>query len=210
MENWFKSIRYWSLYWANTKWGSWALFFCAFADASFLPLPTPLLFLTLALLNISRAYKYAMIGTAGILAGAMAGYSIGHFTWLDANEDFTGFAQFMFNNIPGFSKEAYTNISLQFAKWDFGILFVASFMPLPYNIFSVTSGVFDVNVFMFCIATLVGQGARFWLMAFGVIKLGPRVTKLIELKRKPAALILMACIVIAIVAITVFYKSTIL
>lgn len=97
MKSWFKRLHVWSLQWANTKWSTWALFICAFADASFLPLPTPMFFITLILLNVSKAYKYALFGTLGTLFGAIVGYSIGHFAWLNMNGEFTGFAQFQTN-----------------------------------------------------------------------------------------------------------------
>jgi membrane protein YqaA with SNARE-associated domain len=204
MKNWIKALHDWCLHWAKTRWGAWALFLCAFADASFLPLPTPMFFLTLTLLNITNTYKYALFGTSGILLGALAGYFAGHFTWLDAEGNFSGFAQFMINNIPGFTATAYNDIHLLFEKWDIWILLFASFMPLPYNIFSISSGVFDVNIFLFSIATFVGQGIRFYLMAFLIIKLGPEVKKLLEFKLKSMAIMVIACIAIVIVAINIF------
>lgn len=77
MKQWLNSLYRCSLKVANTKQGSIALFILAFADASFLPLPTTTLFLVLSLLNTSKAYKYALFNTLGTLAGALAGYAIG-------------------------------------------------------------------------------------------------------------------------------------
>jgi membrane protein YqaA with SNARE-associated domain len=204
MKNWFKRLHVWSLQWANTKWGIWALVICAFADASFFGLPTPILFLALALLNIKKAYKYALFGTLGTLAGAIAGYSIGHFAWLNTNGEFTRLAQFLFNNIPGFSEAGYDKIHILYAKWDFWILFVAAALPLPFKIFSISSGVFDINILIFCIATLISQGIKFFLLAILTIKLGPEVKKLFEFKWKPVAIIATAIVAIAIVIIKVF------
>jgi len=204
MNNWFKKFHVWSLQWANTKWGTWSLFICAFADASFLPLPTPMFFLALALLNITKTYKYALFATLGTLSGAIAGYSIGHFAWINMHGEFTGLAQFLFNNIPGFSEEIYNKIHILYSKWDFWILFIASSLPLPYKIFSISSGVFDINIFIFCIATLISQGIKFFLLALLIIKLGSEVKKLLEFNLKPIAIIATACIAIAIVAIKVF------
>ena len=185
------------------KMSTWALFICAFADASFLPLPTPLLFVTLALLNGTKAYKYAIFGTLGTLAGALFGYSIGHFAWFKATGEFTRLAQFFLNNVPGFSETAYTNIQNQYAKWDFWVLFIASLMPVPYKIFSISSGVFDINIIMFSVATLFSQGAKFYLMALLVIKIGPGVKELLKFRIKTFALFASACIVVAIVVIRV-------
>lgn len=204
MKNWFKRLHIWSLQWANTKWGIWALVICAFADASFFGLPTPVLFLALALLNIKKAYKYALFGTLGTLAGAIAGYSIGHFAWLNTNGEFTRLAQFLFNNIPGFSEDIYSKIHILYAKWDFWILFVAAALPLPFKIFSISSGVFDINLLIFCTATLISQGIKFFLLAILTIKLGPEVKKLFEFNWKPVAIIATATIALAIVIIKVF------
>ena len=204
MKNWYKSIHCWCLHWATTKWGDWALFVCAFADASFFPLPTPMLFLTLSLMNVRKTYKYALYGTLGLLSGAIVGYSCGHFAWLEANGDFAGLAQFMFDHIPGFSEEGYNYIRFQIEKWGLGIFFVASFMPLPYNIFSISAGVFDVNIFIFCMATLIGQGLRFFLMALFIEKFGTNVIHFFEYVKKPVALLVTVCLLAAIVVIKVF------
>lgn len=204
MKNWFKRLHAWSLQWANTKWGVWALFICAFADASFLGLPTPMLFLALALLNIRKTYMYALVGILGTLSGAIAGYSIGHFAWINTNGDLTRLAQFLLNNIPGFSEAGYDKIHILYAKWDFWILFVAAALPLPYKIFSISAGVFDINIFIFCVATLISQGLKFFLLSLLTIKLGPEVKKLLEFNWKPIAIVATACIAIAIIVIKVF------
>lgn len=190
--------------WANTKWGPWALFLVAFLDASILGLPTPMLFLGLALIDIKKAYKYASIGILGTFLGAMAGYLIGHFAWLNAEGGFTGVAQFFFNNIPGFSEAGYDKIHLLYTKWDFWILFLAAALPLPYKIFSISSGVFDINLLIFGIATIISQGLKFYLLALLTIKLGPEVKKLFSYNWKPVAIIATAGIAIAILLIKVF------
>ncbi len=204
MKEGFKRLNIWILKWANTRWGAWALFLCAFADASILGLPTPVLFLALALLNITKAYKYALFGILGTMSGAMAGYSIGHFAWLDMNGEYTGLAQFLFTNIPGFSEAGYNKIYLLYTKWDFWILFIASSLPLPYKIFSISSGVFDINIIIFVFATLISQGIKFFLLALLTVKLGPEVKKLLEFNWKPVAIIATVCIAIVIVVIKVF------
>lgn len=204
MKEWFRRLHDWSLKWANTKWGPWALFICAFADASFLPLPTPMFFMALVLLNITKAYKYAMYGALGTLFGAIAGYAIGHFAWLNANGEFTNLAQFLMNHIPGFSETIYNTIQSQFAKWDFWILFIASFIPLPYKIFSISSGVFDINIFMFCVATLISQGIKFYLLALLTVKIGPEIKKLLDFRLKPVAIIATVCLAIIVIVVKVF------
>jgi membrane protein YqaA with SNARE-associated domain len=204
MKSWLKRLYIWSLQWANTKWGALALFICAFADASFFGLPTPVLFLALVLIDVTKAYRYALIGTLGTLAGAIAGYFIGHFAWLNHEGQFTMFAQFLFSNIPGFSEAGYEKIQLLYESWNYWILFVAAALPLPYKIFSISSGVFDVNLVIFCVVTLLSQGIKFFLLAFLTIKLGPEVKKLFEYKWKRLVIIATAGIAIAIILIRIF------
>jgi len=160
--------------------------------------------MALTLLNITKAYKYALFGTMGTLTGAIAGYAIGHFVWLDAHGEFTNLAKFVFENIPGFTESVYQSIHIQFTKWGLGILFLAPFIPVPYKLFSITSGAFDMNIFIFSLGTLIGQGLRFYLFSFLIIKLGPGLKKILEFNKKPMAILAVACIATAIITIKVF------
>jgi membrane protein YqaA with SNARE-associated domain len=204
MRDWFKRLKGWGMQWANTKWGPWALFICAFFDASIFGLPTPLFFFALAFLNIKKAYIYALFATLGTLSGALAGYTIGHFAWLNTNGEFTRLAQFLFNNVPGFTEIGYGKIQILYEKWNFWILFVAAALPLPFKIFSISSGVFDINLFIFGIATLISQGIKFMLLALLTIKLGPEVKKLFEVNWKPIAVIATAGIAVVIALLKIF------
>lgn len=204
MKNWIKRLENWSLKWVNTKWGVWGLFLCAFADACFLPLPTLTFFVLIALLNITKAFNFALFATLGSLFGAIVGYSIGHFAWINDSGDFTEIAQFVFNHLPGFTESVYNKIQFLFVKWDFWILFIASLIPLPYKLFSISSGVFDVNVIMFCIATFVSQGIKFYLLALLTIKLGHNVKKIMEFKFKPIAFIVKVSVAIVFIFKKIF------
>jgi membrane protein YqaA with SNARE-associated domain len=204
MKEWFRSLRSWSIKLADTKWGVWALFLCAFADASFFGLPTPMLFMALVLLNIKKTYLYAIVGILGTLTGSIAGYSIGHFAWINGDGEFTRFAQFLFNNIPGFTVAGYEKIQLLYVNWDFWILFVAAALPVPYKIFSISSGVFEVNLIIFAVATLISQGIKYYLLGLLTIKMGPAVKKIFEYNWKPVLIIVSAAVAIAFVLIKVF------
>jgi membrane protein YqaA with SNARE-associated domain len=123
---------------------------------------------------------------------------------LNSNGEFTAVAQFLFNNIPGFSEAVYDKIHILYAKWDFWILFVAGAMPLPFKIFSISSGVFDINLLIFCFATLISQGLKFLVLSLLTLKLGQEVKRLFEYNWKPIVIIATAGIAVTIVIFRVF------
>jgi membrane protein YqaA with SNARE-associated domain len=201
MRNWLKKLNTLILKGADTKWGVRTMFLCAFADASFFPFPTTTVFIPLVLLNVSKAYKYAFIFALGTFSGAFAGYLIGHFAWLNAQGEFTPIAQFLFDHIPGFSKTVYNHFHIQFVKYDFWILIISAFLPFPINIFSISAGVFNINIFVFCLAILISMTIKFYFLAFMVVKAGPEIQKISGFKFKPVAIVAIACIVIAVIIV---------
>lgn len=183
--------------WAEKN-GVPAIFLCAFADACVLPLPTPVFFITLILFNFSKAYKYALWATLGSLSGSIIGYYIGNLAWLTATGDLSDFAYFVFDYIPGFTKANYLNIQLYYEKWNFWILFIASLTPIPYKFFSITAGVFDVNIVLFCSATLMSQAIKFYVLAFLATRIGFKIRQILEYDYKPIAIIATVTSVLAL------------
>jgi membrane protein YqaA with SNARE-associated domain len=204
MKEFFKRLHALNLKWAHSKPGICVLFIAAFADASFFTLPVLTFMIALTLLNTTNAYKNALIAVLGTLAGAIAGYSIGHFAWIKPDGEFTGVAKYLFDIIPGFTESGYTKGQQLYDNWGSGILFLSIVLPLPYKIYSISSGVFDMNLFIFIASTLVSQSIKFFLMAFLTLKLGPEVKKLLNIRWKPVIVILTASIAAAIILIKVF------
>lgn len=204
MNKWLSRLNDRRLQLANTKWGIVVLFISAFADASFFPMLAPVFFLALSLLNINKTYRYAIIAIAGTFAGALAGYSIGHFAWFKTDGELTALSEFMLTYIPGFTASSYDKIHIFFDKWDVWILSLASALPIPYKYFSISSGVFNVNIFIFCCITLAVQTLKFFLLAFLINKIGHRVKKLFDYNWKPIIIMVSVSIAIAMIVIKVF------
>lgn len=178
--NWIKRLYHWVLSWADSKHGAIALFILAFIESIFFPIPPDILLIALALGASSKAFKFAFITTSGSVLGAFFGYAIGYYAWTSTDGSFTPFANFFFNNIPGFSVELFNDIKRLFVEWDFWVIFTAGFTPIPYKVFTITAGVFDINLFMFFIASLISRGARFFLVAFLIWKYGPSIKRFID------------------------------
>ena len=170
----------WVLSWADSKWGTLALFILAFAESSFFPIPPDVLLIALCLGATARSFRYALICTAGSILGAMAGYAIGFFLWQTPSGEFTAIADFFFRVIPGFSPEEYHKISVLYDQYDFWIVFTAGFTPLPYKLITITSGVFDINFLMFLFASIISRGLRFFLFAWLIWRYGAPIKSFIE------------------------------
>ena len=74
---WMRRLYDWVLSWAESPYGSWALFFLAFAESSFFPIPPDVLLIALAVGVHKKAFRFAAICTAGSVMGGMVGYLIG-------------------------------------------------------------------------------------------------------------------------------------
>jgi membrane protein YqaA with SNARE-associated domain len=175
----------------SQKWGLWILFICSFADASFFPAPVLTLFILLVIVNYQKADNYVILATLGTLSGAIAGYFLGYIASVNLNIGSVGFLQYLNNHVPGFSQKGFHNIQLLYSKWNLWILFMASFSPIPYGLFSVSSGIFKINLTVFCFATLICQASKFWLLAFVTKRMGPRVKELFGWKSLPWVILLL-------------------
>lgn len=178
--NWIKRMYNWVLSWAETRFAMKALFILAFIESVFLPIPPDILLIAMAMGAVAKSFRFAIICTIGSVTGAVVGYYIGLFAWLNPNGEFTGLANLFFNNIPGFTYELYNNIKILFNEWDFWIIFTAGFTPIPYKVFTITSGAFDMNIVMFIIASVISRGARFFLVAYLIWKFGPSIKNFID------------------------------
>jgi membrane protein YqaA with SNARE-associated domain len=196
-----KRLYNWVLNWAYTPYASVAMFMLAFFEAIFFPVPADILLFVLVLGCREKAFRYALYTTIGSTSGALAGYLAGHFAWVNGGGDFTGFANILFNNIPGFSKDMFNNIKELYDQWDFWIIFTAGFAPVPYKIFTITAGVFDMNLLLFIILSLISRGARFFILVFLLRRYGPPVKHFIENYFNLIVLGFTACVICCFVII---------
>ena len=143
----------------------------SFAESSFFPIPVDVMLGPMVLAERRKAWRYAAIAAIFSVLGGVAGYAIG---WG------------MFEAIEPWLAESHYWDSYQTAqKWfdDYGIwvVFVAGFSPIPYKVFTIAAGVAALNLPAFVIASLIGRGARFFLVAGLVYAGGERFER--SLKR---------------------------
>ncbi|MBU0560640.1 MAG: DedA family protein [Bacteroidetes bacterium] len=175
-----RSLYDWVLHWAESPYGPIALFVLAFAESSFFPIPPDALLIALVLGSKSKAFKFAGITTVGSVLGALLGYAIGYFVWWNNPGEFSSIANFFFANIPGFTEKLFGQVKILYDDWNFWIIFTAGFTPIPYKVFTITGGAFNINLFLFITASVISRAARFFLVAWLIWKFGEQIKGFID------------------------------
>ena len=178
--NSIKNLYHWVLKWADSKYGGLALGVMALAEASFFPIPPDVLLIALCLGAQNKSFKFGLICSIGSIAGAIIGYGIGSFLWWSSPGTFTSLANFFFDIIPGFSTDVFYTIKDQYEEWNFWIVFTAGFTPIPFKIFTISAGAFDINFILFIIASTVSRTARFIIVCSLIWKYGKPIEKFID------------------------------
>jgi len=163
----------WVLHWAETPYGGPALFLLALVESSIFPVPPDVLLIALCIALPSRAWRFALLASAGSVLGGLIGYGIGWGAWPLVNT-------FFFDYIPGFTPAVFEKVQSLFAEYDFWVVFTAGFTPIPYKVITIGSGVFEINLLVFVIASLVSRGLRFFLVAWLLRRYGPGMRDFID------------------------------
>ena len=174
--NWLRKLYDWVLTLADSAYGTITLFIVSFTESSFLPIPADPLLIALGLGKTKRAFYYAFICTIASVLGGVFGYLIGYFLWWNPSPpDFSGIAMFFFNVVPGFTEDLFEKVRIQYEAYNFFVIFMAAFTPIPYKVFSISAGAFYVNLSTFIIASILGRGLRFYMVSALVWFFGPGV-----------------------------------
>lgn len=168
----------WVLSWSGSRWGWLALLFIALFEASWFPLPPDVLLIALCLGATKRSFRFATICLIGSVTGAALGYGIGHFLWITPQGDPTALANLFYDHV--FSIESFQNVGNLYDRFNFWIVFTAGFTPLPFKLFTIAGGMFNINFVMFIIASTVSRGMRFFLIAGLIWKFGAPIKSFID------------------------------
>jgi len=143
----------------------------AFAESSFFPIPPDIILIPMVLAAREKAWKFALICTLASVAGGLAGYGIGYGLFETVGLPVLEFyhAVEKFNAV----KELYNEHGIL-------IVFSAGFSPIPYKLFTIASGVTQMDITSFGLTSLIGRGARFFLIAALLWKYGTPIRIFIE------------------------------
>ena len=170
----------------------------SFAESSFFPIPPDIMIVPMVIAKKNDYLKIFLIATIFSAAGGLLGYFIGSF-FLDLAMgviEFYGYEEKVINLKDNLSSG---NNFIFFL----GTLFLAGFTPLPFKVFTITSGIIGFNIFIFFIVCLVSRGLRFFVVSYLSFKFGDTFSKFME--KDAAKWFSIAGLIIVAIAITIYF-----
>ncbi|MGR9073245.1 MAG: YqaA family protein [Gammaproteobacteria bacterium] len=144
-----------ALIWSRHRHAPGYLFALSFAESSFFPVPPDVMLAPMSLARPDKALCFAFYTTLASVLGGMLGYAIGFFAfdviipWLQESRYW----------------DKYLLAKHWFDEWGVWAVFIAGFSPIPYKVFTIAAGAMSMLFLPFVIASAVGRGARFFLVA---------------------------------------------
>ncbi|MBL7045676.1 MAG: DedA family protein [Parcubacteria group bacterium] len=167
----------------------WWLAFLSFTESSFLFIPPDLLLVAILLVSSKRWAYYAFLTTVFAVLGAVFGYVIGASFY-----DVVGARVVDFYGLT----DEFAKVGEQFNGNSALIVFIAAFTPIPYKVFVLAGGFFKINFVIFILASLVGRGLRYFLVAYLTHLYGERAISILKKHTRIVTIIAVAIIVVAL------------
>ncbi|MDW8079092.1 MAG: hypothetical protein RMJ16_09405 [Thermoguttaceae bacterium] len=165
----------WVLSWADTPYGTPALFGIAFAESAFFPIPPDVLQIALSVSKPRRSFFYAAVSGVGSVLGAFLGWFIGFALWWLL-------ADIFYRYVPGCTPENIAKVGELYRDNAFVAILGAAFSPIPYKVFTIAAGVFHeyVSLQVLLVASILGRFGRFMSVATCIYFFGPAIRDLLE------------------------------
>lgn len=158
----FSALYEWTLKWAEHKFAPRILAILTFAESVFFPIPPDVLLAPMVLAQREKAWRFATLTTVASVIGGMVGYGLGYLM----------FEPWIQPLITEFGYQARFDKAMSwFSEWGVWVVFIAGFSPIPYKLFTVSAGFLHMAFLPFMLASTIGRGMRFFLVA-GVIRWG--------------------------------------
>ncbi|MDM7921299.1 MAG: YqaA family protein, partial [Pyrinomonadaceae bacterium] len=143
-----RRMKAWVESYAERPHAQWALFWIAFMESSFFPIPPDVLLIAMAVMVPKKAFRYALICTAGSVLGGIFGYFIGR-----AFFEAIGHPILEFYGAMGH----YATVQQLYNEHAFVAILSAAFTPIPYKVFTIAAGTFEIPLLTLVTASIIGR-----------------------------------------------------
>ena len=149
----------------------------SFIESSFFPIPPDVMIVPMVMAKKERFVRIFLNATIFSVLGGIAGYFIGYI--------FSDLAMYVVEiyNYEDKVENLITNLTKGSGIYIWlATLFLAGFTPLPFKVFTITSGLIGFNILIFVFICLISRGLRFFLVSFLTYKFGKYFVSFIETK----------------------------
>lgn len=197
-----KRLYHWVVGWADTRFGTPALFVLSFVEASFFPIPPDPLLIALCLGKRKRALWYGAVCTVASVLGGILGWYIGLAlfdlaraviegagagpSWFGTPQSAAALSATEQAALPRaggmtfYPDGLFYTVKLKFDDNAFLAYFSAALTPIPYKVFTIAGGLFEVSLPLLIAGSIAGRGARFFALSTLIRVFGDKVKPLIE------------------------------
>lgn len=166
LTKWYEKV----LTLASHRHATYFLAIVSFVESFIFPVPPYVMLFPMIIARPKCACRYASVATVFSVLGGVFGYYLG-FVW----------ANYMLHMIY---KIGYYNyyLSLQqmITKWGFIAVILSAITPIPYKVFTISSGLLKFNLFRFIMGSIIGRSLRFFVISILLQKHGIMLDKFIR------------------------------
>ena len=153
------------------------------------PLPPDFLLIAMDLATPDKALLYALICTIGSVSGGALGYAIGRFG-----------GRPLFNKMFAKKVDKFQAVEKLYEQYGALAVFFSAFSPIPYNIFTIASGILKMNFFKFIGISCLGRGGRFFLVSTVLMLFGETIKQYLNY-------VILAVSIVLVIFFVVVYKK---
>ena len=170
-------------------------------ESSFFPIPPDIMVIPMVISKKDDFFKVFLIATIFSVLGGVLGYFLGSifFEFSMTIIDFYNYEEKVFELQDKLSNKT----GLVF--W-IGTLFLAGFTPLPYKVFTITSGFIGFNLYIFIIISFISRGLRFFIVSYLSMKFGDKFEILLKKEGFMWFTIIGILIVLVILALYFYFR----
>jgi len=175
----------WTMGLAAHRHALWALAAVSFIESSVFPIPPDVLLIPMVLAAREKAWRIALVCTVASVLGGIFGYGIGYLLFEEVGKPILEF----YSYAPKF-----TEFQAKYNEWGAWAVFIAGVTPFPYKVITILSGVTNLDIIVFTVASVLARGLRFFLVAALLWKFGEPIRDFIE--RRLGLLFTLFCILL--------------
>jgi membrane protein YqaA with SNARE-associated domain len=143
----------------------------SFADSSFFPVPPDIMQIPMSIARPENSLRYAAVSTIASVAGALLGYVIGALLYQTVGVPLLELYGYQ-DRFVAFAADIKANGFL----W----MLAFAFLPIPYPGATIAAGSVSLSIPGLIVASILGRGGRFFLVALVLRRFGAKAQELID------------------------------